>query len=80
MVDGRLTENAETATDPEAPYSRGSPGADPSPGRQSVQGSRSTLRLAAVMGREFDFQVLDRAGRLSLGRLMDVLPRRLRLA
>jgi eukaryotic-like serine/threonine-protein kinase len=33
----------------------------------------STLRVAAVVGQEFDIQVLERAGRLSVGRLIDVL-------
>jgi hypothetical protein len=73
VVDGRLTETSETASDPRLRI--------PEEVRVLIRRrvaslsreALSTLRLAAVVGREFDFQVLDRAGRLSLGRLMDVL-------
>jgi tetratricopeptide (TPR) repeat protein len=73
VVDGRLTENSEAASDPRLRI--------PEEVRVLIRRrvaslsreALSTLRLAAVVGHEFDFQVLDRAGRLSLGRLMDVL-------
>jgi eukaryotic-like serine/threonine-protein kinase len=73
LVDGRLKEDAESATDPMLRI--------PEEVRVLIRRrvaslskeAGSTLRLAAAMGREFDFRVLQLAGRLSVGRLMDVL-------
>ena len=75
LVDGRLREDVdvESATDPMLRI--------PEEVRVLIRRrvaslskeAGSTLRLAAAMGREFDFRVLELAGRLSVGRLMDVL-------
>jgi predicted ATPase len=73
LVDGRLTENPEAVTDPRLRI----PEEVRVLIRRRVAGlsreAGSTLRLAAVLGREFDLNMLDHAGRLSVGRLLDVL-------
>jgi tetratricopeptide (TPR) repeat protein len=73
LVDGRLTVDEGAAADPTLRI--------PEEVRVLIRRrvadlskeAGSTLRVAAVVGREFDLHVLDQAGRLSVGRLMDVL-------
>jgi eukaryotic-like serine/threonine-protein kinase len=73
VIDGRLTEDDGTVADPMLRI----PEEVRVLIRRRVAGlsreAGSALRMAAVVGREFDFHILDRAGRLSVGRLMDVL-------
>jgi eukaryotic-like serine/threonine-protein kinase len=73
LVDGRLREDPEPVTDPMLRI--------PEEVRVLIRRrvaslskeAGSTLRLAAVVGCEFDIHMLERAGRLSVGRLIDVL-------
>lgn len=73
LLDGQLTEDRRLAADPVLPI--------PEEVRVLIRRrianlSRevgSTLRVAAVVGREFEFRVLNEAVRLSTGRLLDVL-------
>jgi len=73
LVDGRLTEYLDAVTDPMLRI----PEEVRVLIRRRVAGlsreAGSTLRLAAAVGHEFDSRVLEHAGRLSVGRLMDVL-------
>jgi predicted ATPase len=73
LVDGRLTEYLDAATDPMLRI----PEEVRVLIRRRVAGlsreAGSTLRVAAAVGHEFDSRVLEHAGRLSVGRLMDVL-------